>query len=261
MNHSYFAGLLENYRKRLGMDPSVLSIRKALYDSYKNESFKLRERQRQEMARQRRDQMETNRIFRNRLKEIKEKEKEISKRHAHLRKFPSENEELRRTGPYKEKENSTQRQKLLILPPLNVSEVDLENGNDLYESENKLIRDVRRVNNKPRHSSETKLCRRYSNRCRVSPQQQKSNEPLSLQSNSKYTENLINYYKSPKGLKSFEKSYSSPQVVNKKTNICTLTLKEQCSYSGNKGPFRIYSPDYDILVIEHEEDGPSHEDF
>ena len=44
MNHSYFAGLLENYRKRMKMDPSVLSIRKALYDSYKNESFKLRER-------------------------------------------------------------------------------------------------------------------------------------------------------------------------------------------------------------------------
>ena len=105
MNHSYFAGLLENYRKRMKMDPSVLSIRKALYDSYKNESFKLRERQRQEMAKQRRDQMETDRIFQNRLKEIKEKEKEIGKRYARLRKLPTENEVLRYTEPHKEKES------------------------------------------------------------------------------------------------------------------------------------------------------------
>lgn len=130
MNHSYFAGLLENYRKRMKMDPSVLSIRKALYDSYKNESFKLRERQRQEMAKQRRDQMETDRIFQNRLKEIKEKEKEIGKRYAHLRKLPTENEVLRYTEPHKEKENST-RQKLLILPPLNGLEINSENGKGL----------------------------------------------------------------------------------------------------------------------------------
>ena len=259
MNHSYFAGLLENYRKRMKMDPSVLSIRKALYDSYKNESFKLRERQRQEMAKQRRDQMETDRIFQNRLKEIKEKEKEIGKRYAHLRKLPTENEVLRYTEPHKEKENST-RQKLLILPPLNGLEINSENGKGLYLSENQLIRDARRVN-KPRHSAETKLCHQYSNKCRVFPQKQKSNGPLSPQTNSRYTENLPNYYKSPKGLQSFEKSFSSTQVANKKTNICTLTLEEQSSYTGNKGDFHIYSPDYDILVIEHEEDRSSHAEF
>ena len=56
------------------MDASVLSIRKALYNSYKNESFKLKERQRHAMAKQRREEMETNRVFKNKLKEIKEKE-------------------------------------------------------------------------------------------------------------------------------------------------------------------------------------------
>ena len=86
MNHSYFASLLENYRRRMEMDTSVLSVRKALYQSYQNESFKLKERQRQAMAKQRRDDMENERKFRNRVREIAAKEREISKRYEHLRK-------------------------------------------------------------------------------------------------------------------------------------------------------------------------------
>lgn len=86
MNHSYFASLLENYRRRMEMDASVLSVRKALHQSYQNESFKLKERQRQAMAKQRRDDLENERKFRNRVREIAAKEREISKRYEHLRK-------------------------------------------------------------------------------------------------------------------------------------------------------------------------------
>ena len=86
MNHNYFASLLENYRRRMEMDASVLSVRKALYQSYQNESFKLKERQRQAMAKQRRDDMENERKFRNTVREIAAKEREISKRYEHLRK-------------------------------------------------------------------------------------------------------------------------------------------------------------------------------
>lgn len=68
------------------MGSSVLSIRKALYNSYQNESFKLKERQRHAMAKQRRDQMESDRIYRNRINKILEKEKEISKRYERLKK-------------------------------------------------------------------------------------------------------------------------------------------------------------------------------
>lgn len=175
MNHSYFASLLENYRKRMNMDPSVLSIRKALYNSYKNESFKLKERQRQAMAQQRRDEMETNRIFRNRLKEIKEKQKEISQRYAHLRKFPTENDKSRYTEVAMEKGNCS-RQKILILPTINASEMDEENRRELYQSDNHISRGLRRFN-KPHHSvAETKLSRQYSNR--VSWQQHKSEMQL-----------------------------------------------------------------------------------
>ena len=85
MNHSYFASLLENYRRRMEMDKSLLSIRKALHESYQNESFKLKERERQNMARQRREQMETERILTNRMKEIEVEEKELSKQYEYLR--------------------------------------------------------------------------------------------------------------------------------------------------------------------------------
>lgn len=67
------------------MDTSLVSIRKALHESYQNESFKLKERQRQSMARERRERMENDRILRNRMKEIEEKEKEITKRYVCLR--------------------------------------------------------------------------------------------------------------------------------------------------------------------------------
>ena len=85
MNHSYFASLLENYRRRMDMDTSLLSVRKALHESYQNESFKLKERKRQSMARERRERMENDRILRNRMKEIEEKEKEITQRYEYLR--------------------------------------------------------------------------------------------------------------------------------------------------------------------------------
>ena len=100
MNHPYFASLLENYRRRMGMDSSVLSIRKALLESYQNESYKLRERQRHAMAKQRREEIESDRIFRNRMKEIKEKEREISKRYENLRKRNARNASGRKKNDF-----------------------------------------------------------------------------------------------------------------------------------------------------------------
>lgn len=66
------------------MDPNVdvLSIRKAVYQSYSNESLRQRQRYRHEMAKERRARMESQKLMNLKIKELKEKEKEISRRYA-----------------------------------------------------------------------------------------------------------------------------------------------------------------------------------
>lgn len=250
MNHSYFASLLENYRKRTNMDTSVLSIRKALYNSYKDESFKLKERQRHAMAKQRRDEMETNRVFRNRLKEIKEKEREINKRYEQMRTKPSRvmgNETWRYTAAAKE--NSTHHgQQMLFFPPINASGLGEEYATELYQSEYHLSRDLRPFYNKPRLLAETMIS--GQDRDGGSLQHNKSKMPLTPELNSNFTDNLINHYKRPAGLRGIENS----QAQGKKTKICTLTFGEQSRHIERRGPFNISSPEYDILVVDHGND-------
>ena len=122
MTHSYFASLLENYRRRMDMDTSVLAIRKALYNSYQNESFKLKERQRHAMAKQRREEVEKERILRNRAREIVAKEREISKRYEHLRK------------------NNVKSKEKTLFPKINVSGWQNEHATTLYQSDYKVPR-------------------------------------------------------------------------------------------------------------------------
>lgn len=252
MNHSYFASLLENYRRRMDMDPSVLSIRKALYNSYKNESFKLKERQRHAMAKQRREEMEANRVFRNKLKEIKEKEKEISKRYAHLRTRPAENE-IAKWKADKMKENYTHQKVSVFLPTINAPAAGLGDGNatELYQSEYHSSQE--RMFNKPRTIFTETISKQDNNE--DSWQHAKSEMHLPTPAlNSNFTENLINHYKTSEGLRGIEKN---SQVPGKKSNVGTATFGERRKHIGKRGAFNISSPHYDILIIEHEKDHSS----
>ena len=225
------------------MDPSVLSIRKALYDSYKNESFKLKERQRHAMAKQRREEMETNRVFRNRLKEIKEKEKEISKRYAHLR-MPPVGNEMAKWKADKMKQNSIHQKVSAFLPSINVPGLGEEKATELYQSEYHFSQE--KMFNKPRLFTET-IHTQDNNEDPC--QHTKSGMHLPTTAlNSKFTENLINYYKSSQGLRSIEKN---PQLIDKKNNIGTSTFGERRRHIGKRGAFNISSPHYDIMIIEH----------
>lgn len=240
MNHCYFASLLENYRRRMDMDASVLSIRKTLYNSYKNESFKLKEQQRHAMAKQRREEMETNRVFKNKLKEIKEKEKEISKRYAQHRMPPVRKNEMSDLRAAKVKENLTQQKVSVFLPAINASGFGDKDATELYQSEHELSRN--RTFNKRRLLRGQDSNRHYDkSEMNLTPALNRSN----------LTENLINYYKSSQGLRGIK---SNSQVQGKKSSIGTVTFEEQRRHVGREEALNTSSPCYDILVIEHGND-------
>ncbi|KAL9984511.1 hypothetical protein ACROYT_G006814 [Oculina patagonica] len=254
MNHSYFASLLENYRRRMDMDPSVLSIRKALYNSYNNESFKLKERQRHAMAKQRREEMEANRVFRNKIKEIKEKEKEISKRYAHLRMRPAENEMAKWKADKMKDLNYTQQKVSVFLPTINDA-AGLRDGNAarLYQSEYHSSQE--RMFNKPHTFTEEKNSKQDSTEDSWHYAKSEMHLPTTSALNSNFTENLINHYKTSEGLRGIEKN---SQVLGKKNNVGSSTFGERRSRPIEKrGAFNISSPHYDILIIEHEKDHSS----
>ena len=87
MNYNYYTFLLENYRKRMDVtsDTNVVAVRKALHHSYQSEASRMKERNRQEMAKQRRQQMENERLIKIKMRELKNKEREISKRYEHVK--------------------------------------------------------------------------------------------------------------------------------------------------------------------------------
>lgn len=244
MNHCYFASLLENYRRRMDVDASVLSIRKALYNSYKNESFKLKERQRHAMAKQRREEIETNRVFKNKLKEIKEKEKEISKRYAQLGMPPMRNE-MSKLRAAKVKGNLTQQRVSVFLPAIDASGSGYKAATELYQSENselsrkktlnkrRLLRETVRGHDSMWHDDKSEV------------------NPAPALNESNFTENLINYYKSSPGLRGIK---SNSKVQGKRSGIGSATFGEQLRDVGRKQVLNTSSPRYDILVIEHGND-------
>lgn len=252
MNHSYFASLLENYRRRMDMDPSVLSIRKALYNSYNNESFKLKERQRHAMAKQRREEMEANRVFRNKIKEMKEKEKEISMRYAHLRMRPAENEMAKWKADKMKDLNYTQQKVSVFLPTINDA-AGLGDGNATKRYQSEYHSSQERMFNKPRTFAE-KISKQDDNEDSWQHAESEMHLPTPAL-NSNFTENLINHYKTSEGLGGIEKN---SQVLGKKNNIGSSTFGEGRSRPIEKrGAFNISSPHYDILIIEHEKDHSS----
>ena len=230
------------------MDTSVLSIRKALYNSYKNESFKLKERQRHAMAKQRREEMETNRVFKNKLKEIKEKEKEISNRYGQHRMPPVRNQ-MTKMRDAKVNENITHQRVSVFLPEINASGLGDKEATELYQSEHELSR--KRTFNKRRPLRETIRGQNYD--------KGKMNLTPTLNGNNFTAEYLINYYKSSRGLRGIE---SSSHVQCKKGSIGTVTFEEQRHrHVGRKETLNTSSPVYDILVIEHgNDDSTSRED-
>lgn len=251
MNHCYFASLLENYRRRMDVDASVLSIRKALYNSYNNESFKLKERQRHAMAKQRREEMETNRVFKNKLKEIKEKEKEISIRYAQHR-MPSVRNQMTKLRATKVNETLTHQNVAVLLPEINASGLGGKEATKLYQSEHELSQ--KRTFNKRRPLRETirgqDSDRHYG--------KSEMNLTPALNRNNFTAEYLINYYKSSRGFRSIE---SNSQVQGKKSSIGTETFEERRRLFGGKDALNTSSPVYDILVIEHgNDDSTSRED-
>ena len=66
-------------------DTNVVAVRKALHHSYQSEASRMKERNRQEMAKQRRQQMENERLIKIKMRELKNKEREISKRYEHVK--------------------------------------------------------------------------------------------------------------------------------------------------------------------------------
>ena len=225
------------------MDPSVLSIRKALYNSYKNESFKLKERQRHAMAKQRREEMETNRVFKNKLKEIKEKEKEIGKRYAQLRMPPVRNEMSKSLRAAKVKENLPQQKVSVFLPAINASGFGDKDATELHQSEHELSR-KRTLNKRDRLLKDTirgQESNWHYDKSEVNP------TPALNRSN--LTEDLINYYKSSQGLRSIKSTDS--QVQGKKSSVGTAIFGEQLRHVGRKEALNTTSPCCDILVIEH----------
>ena len=250
MNHCYFASLLENYRRRIDVDASVLSIRKALYNSYKNESFKLKERQRHAMAKQRREEMEANRVFKNKLKEIKEKEKEISKRYAQLGMPPVRNE-MSKLRAAKVKGNLTQQRVSVFLPAINASGSGDKATTELYQSENELSR--KKTLNKRRLLRET--VRGHDGMWHYDKSEV---NPAPALNGSNFTENLINYYKSSPGLRGIK---GNSKVQGKRSGIGSATFGEQLRHVRRNEVLNTSSPRYDILVIEHgNDDSTSKED-
>ena len=252
MNHCYFASLLESYRRRMGTDASVLSIRKALYNSYKNESFKLKERQRHAMAKQRREEMETNRFFKNKLKEIKEKEKEISNRYA-PHGMPTVRNQITNLRTAKMNENLTRQRVSVFLPEINASGLGDKEATKLYQSEHELSRKRTSVNKRgPLRETRGQDSDRHYDKSKM-------NLTPALNGSNFTAEYLINYYKSSQGLRGIE---SNSHVEGKKSSIGgTVTLEEQCKPVGRKEALYTSSPVYDILVIEHEnDDSTSRED-
>ena len=225
------------------MDTSVLSIRKALYNSYKNESFKLKERQRHAMAKQRREEMETNRVFKNKLKVIKEKEKEISERYAQHG-MPLVRNETTQLRAVKVKENLTHQNVSVFLPAINTSRFGHKDATDLYQSEHELTRN--RTFNKRRYLSKT--IRAQDSNLHLDKSEMSLTPALNR---SNLSENLINYYKSSQGLRGIK---SNHQEQCKKSSIGKMKFEEQGRYVGRKEALNTYSPGYDILVIEHEND-------
>ena len=233
------------------MDSSVLSIRKALYNSYKNESFKLKERQRHAMAKQRREEMETNRVFKNKLREIKEKEKEISNRYAQHRMPPVRNQ-MTKLRTAKVNETLTHQKVSVFLPEINASGLGDKEATELYQSDRELSR--KRTFSKRRPLRET-IRRQDGDR---HYDKSEMNLTPALNRSNLTAEYLINYYKSSQGLRGIERN---SQVQGKKSSIGTETFKEQRRHVGRKEALNTSSPAYDILVIEHgNDDSTSRED-
>lgn len=65
------------------MDPNsdILTVRKAIAKTISNESFRIQQQYRHEMAKKRREELETQRIMNRKIKEMKDKEKEIALRY------------------------------------------------------------------------------------------------------------------------------------------------------------------------------------
>lgn len=280
MNHPYFASLLENYRRRMGRDSSVLSIRKALLESYQNESYKLRERQRHAMAKQRRDEIESDRIFRNRVKEIKEKEREISKRYENLRKRNAKNATRRQNNGFTKyhqnyfdvMEGATLARKpsLYLETDSNVSGRNLSN----QEAANMVIKEVTDSFSavitgwRTEHSTAAKnrrgeyhiriplekdtLTKPSLEKCSLETGRFLSHVQKSKLQHSKpacpagsiFADRLFEYYRNGENLESHQKLF--PPVIEETTRTSTNAKRN--------GSFNVTSPGYDILVIDNEDD-------
>lgn len=292
MNHSYFASLLENYRRRMEMDTSVLSLRKALYNSYQNESFKLKERQRQAMAKQRREQMQSEKMFRNRVKEIKAKGREIDKRYEHLRKpfakdvknkttlIPESNvprwpnnrasnwqnqsyyvvkkppSEASFTKPHfhsrhSGKESSSPRHPIETKGstegPLEFPEISAQSMWSTEQRDNHVPHAPRKESFAMASTSDCKSIQEHKTDMICTPP-----SPI----NSNFTNYLINYYKNGSSSSLTNSGHSRPTLPGKKAimSSCTLKYGKQSKHMGRRGPFSISLPDYEILVIDHEEE-------
>ena len=85
MSSQYYSNLLDTYRRRVNNDKGMFHIRNAVHETNRIEEFRSREKIRQEMARQRRLQIESDKRFKYRMQEIREQERAIANRYAHIK--------------------------------------------------------------------------------------------------------------------------------------------------------------------------------
>ncbi|XP_032227426.2 uncharacterized protein LOC116610744 [Nematostella vectensis] len=125
MNYSYYSQLLDSYRRRMEPNVSLLSIRRAVCHSYQNEAAKYHERCRQERAKQRRTQIQTEREISTIIKELKKKEREIGQRYAHIKKRHASSISKKRTLDEDRPKAIT-----VFVPSMNISKAGATGQND-----------------------------------------------------------------------------------------------------------------------------------
>ena len=275
------------------MDSSLLSIRKALFDSYENESFKLKERQRHAMVKRRREEMENDRIFRNKLKEITEKEKEISKRYKHLRKpyvknknkthFAANNisgwqNNYLKTDGYRNdldlpQETTSTSGKNINLVGRKLSKLKATYVDEITEA----FSPINRSSWRSEHTTATLYKKEYHLHL---PREQASEIPsVNAKLKNRKVESqrvFTNVHKSltkqltpPSPMSSNfanelvncyknaldrNSDENAQAFVGKKTGISKMKLGVQRKYTKGRGPLNVTSLDYDIMVIDHGKD-------
>ena len=86
MSNQYQSNVVDAYRRRLNTEKGIYYIKKAVHDSNRMAEFRNREKLKQEMARQRRLQMESDKRLKYNMQRIRKQERSMANSYAHIKK-------------------------------------------------------------------------------------------------------------------------------------------------------------------------------